>query len=148
MADKIEITIDDKRLKQYFNQLEQKGKQPHELLKRLGAIIEDAVDENFDEEGRPQHWKLLDEKTKRQRAKLGYSGQILQRTGKLKRSITRKVAERYVLVGTNLEYAAIHNFGGPTGRNHSVDMPERPFMTITDQDMDDLVKTTVRYLDI
>ncbi len=39
-------------------------------------------------------------------------------------------------IGTNVEYAAIHEFGGATGRNHKTIMPARPFLrpALADQD--------------
>ncbi|EFH23696.1 hypothetical protein NEIPOLOT_00440 [Neisseria polysaccharea ATCC 43768] len=46
------------------------------------------------------------------------------------------------LVGTNIVYAAIHNFGGMAGRNRKVRIPQREFLTLTDNDkqalMDDV----------
>ena len=46
-------------------------------------------------------------------------------TGKLMQSITYKVYSDYAIVGTNLPYAAIHEYGGaiPGGR-----MPARPYV--------------------
>lgn len=59
------------------------------------------------------------------------------RTGRLRSSIrfskTRKIStvfgNRYVgKLGTNVEYASIHEFGGRTGRGRSFIMPARPFL--------------------
>jgi len=147
MADEIKVEINDVEVEKYFNTVHNKGVSLTPLLEQLGSIIQDAIGDNFAEEGRPS-WQPLKASTIKERNKLGYTGPILQRTGKLKRSITRKVGPNYVVVGTNLEYAAIHNFGGPCGKNHSVDMPKREFVTLTDLDITDLEKTARKYLDI
>lgn len=36
--------------------------------------------------------------------------------------------------GTDMVYAAIHQFGGEAGRNHSVTLPARPYIGINDDD--------------
>jgi phage virion morphogenesis protein len=147
MSDEIKVEINDTVVQKYFRDVENKGKTVAPLLEQLGSIIQDAIGDNFEQQGRPA-WQPLKASTLKERTKLGYTGPILQRTGKLKRSITRKTGTNFVIVGTNLEYAAIHNFGGPTGRNHSVDMPKREFVTLTDLDINDLEKTAIKYFDI
>lgn len=70
------------------------------------------------------------------------NGVALNDTGRLLASITSLVVGRRVLVGshvgTGVKYAAIHQHGGQTGRNHAVTMPARPFIGITDEDRRDL----------
>ena len=63
----------------------------------------------------------------------GYYGSGLRApTGTLRRSITKTVdisSDRVLAqIGTNIKYAAIHEYGGMTGRNRSVKMPERPYL--------------------
>lgn len=50
------------------------------------------------------------------------------RKGHLKGSLTTKPEYPSVTVGTNVDYAAIHEFGGRAGRNHSVTIVSRPYM--------------------
>ena len=55
------------------------------------------------------------------------------RTGRLRSSITATPAQKegntyFARIGTNVVYGRIHEYGGMTGRNHSVNMPKRPFM--------------------
>jgi phage virion morphogenesis protein len=147
MSQEINITIDDSNLQQYFKQLTAKGRDAKPLLEQLGSIMQDAINDNFNQQGRPG-WKPLKATTLKQRMKHGYNGPILQNTGKLKRSITRRATSNYVVVGTNLEYAAIHNFGGPCGVNHSVDMPKREFIQLTSIDLKDLEDIAAKYVDI
>lgn len=58
------------------------------------------------------------------------SKKILQNTGHLATSITYTVNEESVVIGTNKEYAAIHQFGGKTGRGKKVNIYARPFLPL------------------
>ncbi|UZX15034.1 phage virion morphogenesis protein [Thermus sp. PS18] len=58
----------------------------------------------------------------------------LVRTGRLKASIGWKVSGNAIAVGTNLVYAAIHQFGGKAGRGRKVRVPARPFLGLTEED--------------
>ena len=66
-------------------------------------------------------------------------------TGRLRSSITAGEPEQsgnqYTeKIGTNVEYAAIHEFGGLTGRNHTTLIPPRPFLEPALQDEDNRQK--------
>jgi len=77
-----------------------------------------------DPDGNP--WKPLAPATIEDRKKKGYwPGQMLTRSGRLRSSITRRNADGFfckadatsVTVGTNVEYAAIHQHGGTIERH-------------------------------
>lgn len=51
------------------------------------------------------------------------------KTGNLRRSIRSEQSKTDVTTGTNLVYAAIHEFGGNTGRGHRVRIQARPYLT-------------------
>lgn len=61
-------------------------------------------------------------------------GVTLVDTARLRNSIGYATTTDAVLVGTSVEYAAIHQKGGQTGRNHAVTMPARPFIGISAED--------------
>jgi len=82
------------------------------LMRIIAGIMLDDVHENFEQQGRPP-WRALSEKTINDRRAKGYwPGKILQRTGQLLKSITPKADNNSAQVGTNKNYAAIHQFGG------------------------------------
>lgn len=82
------------------------------LLRNISGIMLDDVHENFEQEGRPA-WRALSEKTIKDRQSKGYwPGKILQRTGQLLKSIISKYDNNSAQVGTNKNYAALHQFGG------------------------------------
>ncbi|TEB09145.1 phage virion morphogenesis protein [Pelotomaculum propionicicum] len=63
---------------------------------------------------------------------------ILKDRGRLVRSIRSKARSDVVAVGTNLIYAAIHQFGGPAGRGRKVEIPARPYLGVSEADLSDI----------
>jgi len=174
MVDKFTTLIEDAKLRAYFSQIKQKGLNPKPLMEKLGTIVFQAVEENFSQQGRPK-WASLTSKTLESRAEKGYTGPILQRTGTLKRSITKKITDTSAIVGTTLDYAAIHHFGGkinhPGGtkygyykgggfgwkkksnpkyigitKPHNIDMKARPFVHVMAEDINEMVEETGKFL--
>lgn len=62
------------------------------------------------------------------------SAKLLRRTGRLFQSITAQHSATVAMAGTNVIYAAIHNFGGPAGRGKKVEIPARPYFGISSAD--------------
>ena len=139
-----------------------KLEKPHELMRLVAGNMLAAVEDNFEDEGRPK-WTGLQAGTIAQRERSGHwPGKILQRSGRLKNSITQYWDDRQAVVGTNVIYAAIQHFGGKT-KSHTIkpknkkalafggrvlrsvkhpgsNIPARPFLALTKQDLDDLVQ--------
>ena len=74
--------------------------------------------------------------------------QILIKEGMLKRSFTIIASDNEVSVGTNIIYAAIHQFGGKAGRGKKVTIPARPFMPVSNSGQleESLQKAIASYL--
>ncbi|OPD94222.1 phage virion morphogenesis protein, partial [Pseudomonas aeruginosa] len=53
---------------------------------------------------------------------------ILQVTNALARSVTTWADRNEAGIGSNLVYAAIHQFGGDAGRGHQVEIPARRYL--------------------
>lgn len=126
------------------------------LMREIAAQLHGAVEDNFAQQGRP--------------AWLGIKrdGMILQKSGRLVNSIVEYSDNDTAVVGTNVEYAAIHQFGGETrphvirprnkqalafnGRvvkkvNHpGSKIPARPFLSLTDEDEEKILNTVSDYL--
>lgn len=131
------------------------------LMRSLAGSLADAVEENFAREGRPK-WLGIQPNPRRA------GGQILQDSGRLAASIVSSSDNDGAVVGTNVKYAAIHQFGGQTrphpikprnkkalafgGRvvksvNHPGSaIPARPFLTLTDDDAAGIEMTVENYL--
>lgn len=132
------------------------------LMRSVAGIMFRAVEDNFEQEGRPK-WQDLHPGTKLARAKQGtWPGKILQRSaGGLASSIVQSFDEHQSVVGTNKIYGPIQQFGGRT-RPHVIrpktkralsfggivvrqvnhpgsNIPARPFLRLTPRDMRDIV---------
>jgi phage virion morphogenesis protein len=116
------------------------------VFRQIGEIVTRSVRENFREGGRPQKWTPLAIETLMGKAggmRAAYTkkggrlrnsarkrilgNKILIDTGRLINSITYVVGPRDVEIGTNVEYAAVHQFGD----KH---IPARPFLMLQRQD--------------
>jgi phage virion morphogenesis protein len=82
----------------------------------VAALMADAVEENFAQQGRPK-WLGLSPRTLKRRGQKAGEGKILQHTGRLASSIVQRHDADSATVGTNLVYAAIHQFGGAIQRH-------------------------------
>jgi phage virion morphogenesis protein len=108
----ISIKIGDEKMQKQLDDLIKRGVDMTQAMQRIAGIMADEVEENFAQEGRPK-WKGLAKSTIKAREKKGnWPGMILQVRGQLAASIQSDADKLGAEVGTNKEYAAIHNFGG------------------------------------
>lgn len=133
MADDfIEIKIDNQEVNKRLLDLATKGENLRPLMKNIAGVFAYSTEENFKEEGRPK-WTDLAESTKKQRKKTGhYPGQILQVTGQLASSISTYYDDNSAIIGSNLDYAAIHQLGGQAGKSKKTSIPARPYLQVID----------------
>lgn len=73
-------------------------------------------------------------------------GKTLTNSGRLRRSIDYAATSDKVMVGSNLAYARIHQLGGKTGKGHKVDMPARPYLGVSKEDMEEVRETMADFL--
>lgn len=119
------------------------------IMRAIGGELEAATERNFDSEG-----ARIAAKWKPSRRALEQGGQTLRDTGRLVASISAgraghvtEVTPNSVFVGTNVEYAAIHQFGGKAGRNRKVEIPARPFFGLNAEDEQDIAELIGKMLD-
>ena len=148
MSDKpIEIKIDNNDVERKLLELAQKSENLRPLMKNIAGIFASATEENFKNEGRPDKWTELSEATKKQRTKQKkWPGQILQVSGQLASSISTQYDDESAVIGSNLDYAAIHQLGGQAGKNKKVEIPARPYLKLTDDDFNEILDATEHYL--
>lgn len=147
----IEIDLSS-NLKQVLQQLQEKARELNDLsplMQRVAGIMADAVEENFEQQGRPR-WKPLKDSTIRQRRRQGYwPGKILQQTGRLASSIESrydKTSARVQVGGSDFPYAAIHQFGGMAGPGRTVEIPARPYLFLAEDDLKEIEEEFRVYL--
>ena len=148
MSDKpIEIKIDNNDVERKLLELAQKSENLRPLMKNIAGIFASTTEENFKNEGRPDKWTELSEATKKQRTKQKkWPGQILQVSGQLASSISTQYDDESAIIGSNLDYAAIHQLGGQAGKNKKVEIPARPYLKLTDDDFNEILDATEQYL--
>ena len=172
MAAGIRITasLDDERLQKGLQRLIALGAkgspQGVSALRQIGSYLVASVINRFETESGPGGvpWK-------RSRRAEREKGQTLTDTGRLRSSITYNLTPDGLEVGTNVVYAAIHQFGGRTpprkivpkrkkalyfpGAAHPVksvnhpgsDIPARPFLGLDDRDRVAISRIIVRMLE-
>lgn len=147
MTEPIEIKLDNKDVESKLIDLAKRSETLRPLMKNIAGIFAYSTEENFKEEGRPDKWTDLAESTKKQRTKKGhYPGQILQVSGQLASSISTYYDNDSAVIGSNLDYAAIHQLGGQAGKNQSVTIPARPYLQLTQNDFEEIIQETEKYL--
>lgn len=147
MGNNIEIKIDNQEVNHILLDVASKCNDLRPLMKNIAGIMACSVEENFKEEGRPEKWIDLSESTKKQRKKSGhYPGQILQVTGQLASSITTNYDENSATIGSNLDYAAIHQLGGLAGKKQSINIPARPYLILTDVELSEIINNAKTYI--
>ena len=104
--------LKNREVKEGLKSLSAKLSNLQKPMAKAGIIMLSSIDENFEQEGRPEKWKPIAPITKAFRRKK--SDRILQDTGQLRRSITMRPAAdgMSVKVGTSQPHAYKLQFGG------------------------------------
>ena len=147
MSDNIELRIDNKAVEEALLNVACKCEDLRPLMKNIAGIMADAVEENFEQEGRPDKWQELAESTIKHRKKTKHwPGRILQVEGQLATSITTQYDNKSAVIGSNLAYAAIHQLGGQAGKGKKVTIPARPYLNLTESDYKKIIEKSAKYL--
>ena len=145
----IEIKIDNQEVNQRLLELAHRGENLRPLMKNIAGVFAYSTEENFANEGRPDKWLDLSERTKKHRKKSGHwPGQILQVSGQLASSISTYYDDESAIIGSNLDYAAIHQLGGQTGKNNAVSILARPYLNLTNEDFEEVKLSIDKYFKI
>lgn len=139
--------------------------QRRNLLNAVGETLVDGTLERFEKEVDPEgkKWepsgrawerglarkarKATDKrKAVKGRRETGHFGKTLQDTGRLRSSIDYAVTQDGVLVGSNVEYARIHQEGGKAGRGRKTTIPARPYLGISKEDREEVEAVIAEYM--
>lgn len=137
-----EITVNFDQLYDALNSLSRVSSDAGPLFRSLGVRLVDSTQQRFDSASSPtgEPWRPSN-RAKKQGAK------TLRKSGNLLRSITHRASNDEVVWGTNVVYAAIHQFGGKAGRRRSATIPARPYLGISDQDESLVENEVYRFLE-
>lgn len=147
----LQVRLDDHQARALFDRLEAVDRTA--VMTEIGEHLVSTTVARFRAQSGPDGtpWlpsgrALSDTGRARERGKRG-RGMTLIDQGHLRQSITYRASHDDVEVGSNLVYAAIHQFGGDAGRGQSVHLPARPFLGITGDDraeIDDIVAAHIK----
>ncbi len=117
---------------------------PSAVMDQVGRYLTASTLRRFEREQAPDGKPWL----KSARA-LAEGGKTLTDTGRLRGSIAHTVTDggRAVEVGSNVVYAAIHQFGGRAGRDRRVTLPARPYLGIDERDRDSILHIVARAIE-
>ena len=141
----IDIELDDKAVRRALRRIAGALADPSPAMRAIATHLADRAEDAFETEASPggMPWPALKPATERARKRSGHVPiTILQRSGALVRSILADWSDTEAVAGTNLVYAATHQFGDPE-RN----IPARPFLGVSEQDNRFIVDTLVRHID-
>ena len=134
----ISIKSDDSAVRRIVKGLLKRLSNTTPAMRVIGEIVQESIQTNFEEGGRPKKWKKLKSTTIKQRKRRGHwPGRILVESGVsggLMGAISYKPFPKKVVMSANKIYAAIHHFGGKAGRGKKVTIPARPYMMVQDED--------------
>lgn len=161
---RIQVDVDD--AVSGLERIVARGRSPGPALDSIGSYLANSTIRRFETESAPDGlpWKRSGRAERE-------AGQTLTDTGRLRASIVHRVAGDVLEVGTNVVYAAIHQFGEKTkprtirarrkkalffpGADHPVrsvqhpgsDIPERPFLGVSDEDRAAIARIVLRHLE-
>ena len=116
---------------------------PDDIMDVIGRYLVGSTQRRFERERAPDATPWL----KSARA-IADGGRTLTATGRLRISIAHTVTDggRAVEVGSSVVYAAVHQFGGRTGRGRRTRIPARPYLGIDEHDRDAITHIVSRAL--
>lgn len=153
------IHIDDAGLRELLDRLVQRLSDLTPVMRQFSELMIEASQRAFDDRRNAWDdltpWRELAPATQKRKIKTGRSVEdILQQSGLLVSSIGQpathgvlKVGPFEALVGTNVPYAAAHQFGAKIKRGSgSITLPARPFLGVDDADIASMCKKLAKAL--
>lgn len=140
------ITIDDTEVVNALNQLLKKSADLTPALNDIGEMLDKSHDQRFDLEVTPDGmpWEYLSVLSTLLNKEKNFD-KILTESGRLRESLHYQVNKNTLAFGTNVVYAAVHQFGalkGAFGQNKRGtplpwgNIPARPFLGVSKGDED------------
>jgi phage virion morphogenesis protein len=106
----IKVTTKSTEVQALFKQLGFNAEKLKPALVKIGGMLEDASEKAFNRQG--PGWPALKKSTKEKLSRTGKGGKTLQRSGQLASSVSSQIRGNTVFIGSNLEYARVHQKGG------------------------------------
>jgi phage virion morphogenesis protein len=132
MAAVIELDIFSRRAQRKIKRMRNNLRNLRPAWREVHNVMHRSVMKNFDEGGRNPKWK------KRTR---DYPHKILQKTRRLRRSISKRFESGFPVLRTRVPYAGFHQFGAP-----KANLPARRFLVIRREDRVQIKRILKRHI--
>ncbi|MDD9993227.1 MAG: phage virion morphogenesis protein [Rhodospirillales bacterium] len=144
VAQRISVEINGAALDAGLKRMAATLANPSAAMDQIGRYLVASTLRRFERERAPDGKSWL----KSTRA-IAEGGRTLTDSGRLRGSIAHTVTEggRAVEVGSNVLYAAIHQFGGRAGRGRKVALPARPYLGIDERDRTNILRIVARAIE-
>lgn len=140
------IVLDDDQAQRALEALIANGGDLSHPMAAIAELSRSSIVRNFQAGGRYSEPGSIMGGTKKWKEKADKTPSILTHSTRLRDSIHPESDRDSATIAASSEYAAIHNFGGQTGRGRKVKMPARPFMVIQESDVENAKDLLVRHL--
>jgi len=140
------LVLDNAQAEKALATLEANGGDLSRPMEAIAELARSSIVRNFQVGGRYSEPGSLKGGTKKWKEKADGTPSILTQSTQLRDSIHPQSDRDSATIAASAEYAAIHNFGGQTGRGRKVKMPARPFMVIQESDVENAKDILVRHL--
>lgn len=136
----VEVTGQEKVL-EAFNQLINQSSDLAPAFTEIGDYLVEAMQERFIKQESPdgEAWEELSPVTLKRKTR---KDKILTESGSLADTLNFQIVGNELLVGSNLEYAAMMQFGGTTSPKSmfpNKEIPARPFLGVSDDDEEEIL---------
>jgi len=125
----LKVTVDDTQVRAALSSLDAQLDDMTAIFDEVGDMLVLSTLERFergeDPGGAPWTVSQRAERT---------GGKTLVDSGRLQDSIVHEAGPKHVAIGTNVIYAAIHQFGGQAGRGLAATIPARPYLGVSAED--------------
>lgn len=136
----ISLNYQDSEIRERLIRLQAKSNDLSQPLNEIGQYLLASADKGFENELDPYGipWLPNSPSIKRYKQSKGLILKVLQATGRMRASISYRVANNSVIVGTNVGYAYKHQVGEG--------VPKREFLGISDRNKQDIISILDEYL--
>ena len=144
----IKITLNDTQVGTKLHSIANQLQHPRKLYGVLGETLKKIHAERFKQEIAPDgsEWQSLSPKTLARKKKKGKSTKILRQDGYLSDKTAYNYNDQNVEFGSDAKYARLHQFGGKAGRGGKVTIPKRPWLGVSEQDEQKLLRKSTALL--
>jgi phage virion morphogenesis protein len=142
----IKVKFDEREVTDFLGRLQARGKDLAPVFKDFGEYMVRETEERFEGEHDPEGkaWTALSELTLAKKK----NTKILTEDSFLRGDIHYQVSGDEMEIGTVKIYGAIHQLGGMAGRGRKVEIPERPYLGINDENESEFIEIVKEHLNV